>query len=268
MNIKRISSIIIILSLFTGLWAQAEDTAVTETTGTNVTAESTETAAADRPENENRGLKGKIYADPEDFNDFLHSVDFVMQLSPGFYINPDADQLIGGPSAPIYQSSIGFNWPNYTFISVQPTITYFNMYNEWINGKVYPIEMENRTASTQAFMIDVPAVLSLYPGLNKVEFSLGVDLLVRFSSLAINVKPGDRTETENLTAEENVKLCNKYFWENAHFFYTKAGICWQRELIGSLKGGPFVNAYFPIGSIINHEGLLGTIVSVGVKISL
>lgn len=195
-------------------------------------------------------------------------MDLVLQFTPGFYINPEAKNLKGGPSAPVYQTSVGLNWPNDSFISVQPTLTFFYMVNEWIDGSVYPIEWENRTALTQIFLLDIPAVFSIHPGSNKLEFSLGLDFMARFSTLATGVNPNDKTNSESVTAEENVKLCNQYYWRNAHFLYTKVGICWERELIGSFKGGPVVNVFFPIGSLISKEGLLGTIVNLGIKISI
>lgn len=248
------------------------DSTVTEnsTSETQVdsnTSEKTDSAESQTDEDySNIPLKGKIYATPSDFRDFLHSTDFLLQLSPGFYFNPYSKELKSGPAAPVYPVTFGFNWPNYTFISIQPTISYFQMYHLWYDGTAYPSEIENRTAQTYNFMIDTPAVLSLYPGKNKIQFSLGASMLIRFSTLARNVNYDDSGDSGS--AGEDVNLINKWFWQNANFLYASAGVCWLRELTGTLKGGPFFSFYLPIGSLINHRGLLGSVLTLGVKISL
>lgn len=240
MRIKHFGLILIILSLFSAAYAQDSE-------------------SPDSPESENE-LKLIMEGYPDEpYKDFLGSSDLVLQFWPGISINPFAKELHSGPSAPIYTVSVGFLWPDYTLFAVQPSLSYFYMYYDWYEGKAYPIESENRTATTHCIMFELPAIIALYPGHNKIEFSLGLDVLARFGVLSQAVP-----EQES----EKVQLMNKWFWQGGRFLYAKTGICWQWELTEKIKGGPFVSFYLPIGSLINSEGLLGAIVSLGLKLSI
>lgn len=250
MKIKRLGIIFIILCLFSKAFAQESEI-----------SESVE----EETSQEELKLIMEGYPD-EPYTDFLGSSDFILQLSPGLLINPYAKELHSGPSAPIYAISMGFIWPNYTLIAVQPSLSYFYYYNLWYDGKAYPAEVENRTATTHCLMLELPAVISIYPGKNKIEFSLGIDILARYSLMSMYVKDTDNGGSGS--AGEDVKLINKWSWQGGRYLYAKTGVCWQRELTDKIKGGPFISFYLPIGSLINSERLLGAIVSLGVKLSI
>lgn len=211
-------------------------------------------------------LENKIYSSPEDFRDFIHATNFFIELTPGFYINPYKNELHSGPSAPIYPFSLGFTWPNYTFLAIQPTFTYFSMYHLWYDGNVYPAEIENRTVTTYSIMMDIPAVLSVYMGKNRFQLKAGIAGLFRIASLANGVSESDSGYTGS--AGEDLKEINKWFWQKLNFLYISNGFSWLREITGTLKGGSILNVYFPIGSLLDQRAFLGTIISFGFKISL
>ncbi|MCR4742905.1 MAG: hypothetical protein K5866_08580 [Treponema sp.] len=211
-------------------------------------------------------LESKIYSSPEDFGDFVHSTNFFIELTPGFYLNPYKSELNSGPSAPIYPFSLGFIWPNYTFLAIQPTLTYFSMYHLWYDGNAYPAEIENRTVTTYSIMMDIPIVFSVYMKKNRFQLKTGIAGIFRIGSLANGVSEDDSGYTGS--AGGDLKEINKWYWSKLNFLYLSSGFAWLRELTGSLKGGPIINVYFPVGSFISQRAFLGTIISFGVKVSL
>ena len=53
-------------------------------------------------------------------------VDFVLQFEPSLYLNTEST-LVSAPSPIIYPVSIGFLWPDYSTIAIEPTLSFFMM---------------------------------------------------------------------------------------------------------------------------------------------
>ena len=214
------------------------------------------------PETETN-LTGETYSKAEDFSGFIRSLDFVMQFQPALYLNPEST-LVSAPSPIVYQMSIGLLWPNYTFIAVQPTLSFFMMNHLLYEDKALPAEIENRTTTTLSFMINIPAVLSLYLPTSRFQLSAGAGILMRFGLLASGVKDTDSGWTG--TAGGDVEVINKWFWNDMRWFYINAGGSWLYNLSPQLRAGPVIECGIPVGGLIKDRSPQGMLISLGIKI--
>jgi len=213
-------------------------------------------------------IKGEEFHEAESFLDFIHSLDFVMQFEPGMYMNfhktNDEGQIVSAPSPIIYPVSIGVLWPNYTFIAVQPTLSFFMMEHLYYNGMALPAEIENRTTTTLSFMVNIPVVFSLFIKESRIQLSGGIGGLLRFGIRSAGVAESDYGYSGS--AGSDVELINKYFWNNMNWLYLTTGASWLYSVNSQLRFGPTFNAYIPIGALIGSQDMQGLMMSVGVKI--
>lgn len=213
-------------------------------------------------------IKGEEFHESETFLDFIHSLDFVMQFEPGMYMNfhkTDSDgKLISAPSPIIYPITIGVLWPNYTFIAVQPSLSFFVMQHLYYDGMALPAEIENRTASTLSFMVNIPVVVSLFIGESRYQLSGGIGSLLRFGTLSAGVNEEDYGYSGS--AEKDVELINESFWKDMNWLYLTTGVSWLYNINKQLRLGPTFNAYIPIGAMIGDQDFQGLMFSIGVKI--
>lgn len=223
-------------------------------------------------EDEIINIKGQEFAQAETFTEFIHSLDFCFDIGPAMYINTkskavNADgYLISGPSPVVEPVTIGILWPNYTFVSVEPTVSYFSMYYLWYDGTALPAEIENRTVNALSFMFNVPVVFQLYLKNMRFQISGGIGVLARFGLLAGGVKESDSGYTG--TAGGDLKEMNNWFWKDARFMYISTGFSCLFNMYGKVKAGPTIKAYIPMSLVTTKQGLQGMIIDAGLKISL
>lgn len=213
-------------------------------------------------------IKGEEYHEAESFLEFIHSLDFIMQFEPGMYMNfhknDENGQLVSAPSPIIYPLTIGILWPNYTFVAVQPSLSFFMMEHLYYNGMALPAEIENRTTTTLSFMLNIPIVFSLYIKESRIQLSGGIGGLLQFGLRSAGVSENDYGYSGS--AGRDVELINQYFWNNANWLYLTTGASWLYSVNSQLRFGPTFNAYFPIGTLFGNKDMQGLMLSVGVKI--
>ena len=229
------------LFLLTGLFAQENDN---PESASEITEEVTDNAAADS--------SSKVFP-----------ADFVLQFEPGVYINTEST-LVSAPSPIVYPISIGFLIPDKSWIAVQPTISFFMMNHLLYQDKALPAEIENRTTTTLGFMLNIPAVFSLYLENSCFQLSAGLGVFMRFGLLAAGVKDTDSGWTG--TAGKDAELINNYFWENMRWLYLTAGGSWLYNLTPQLRAGPVINISIPVGGLISDQNIQGMLISLGIKI--
>ncbi len=193
----------------------------------------------------------------------LQSMDFVMQFKPALYLNPEST-LVSAPSPIVYQISLGFLWPDYTLIAIQPTISFFMMNHLLYEDKALPAEIENRTTTTLSFMLNIPAVFSIYLKNSCFQFSIGAGLLMRFGLLSAGVKDTDSGWTGS--AGGDVEIINKYFWNNMRWFYVNVEGSWMYNLTSKLRAGPVIDCSIPVGGLISDHSPQAMLISIGIKI--
>lgn len=258
MNFKRIICIgSLIFSLLIPAFAQ--ETSTSENMNNETVSEDENQALKDFFENEEeKEKKGGL-------PNFFEASRFILGLTPGIYINPDSNELNSAPSAPVYPWYIGFIYPDNTFIALEPTLSFFTMYNLWYDGTAYPAEIENRTTTTLSFLLNIPVVFALNIKGTKLEVYPGIAMLMRFGIRAGGVSGSDSGYSGS--ADEDVALINQWYWSNARFLYLSAGVNAIFENISHVKIGPVLNIYMPVGTIFSGESVQGMIVSAGLKLS-
>lgn len=192
-----------------------------------------------------------------------NTVDFVMQFEPGFYINT-ASTMVSAPSPIVYPISIGFLVPNYTQFAAQPSVSFFMMNHLLYDNKALPAEIENRTTTTLSFMINLPAVYSVYLDNSRFQFTAGLGVFLRFGILSPGVSESDSGWTGS--AGKDAAAINNLFWGNMRWLYTTAGVSWLYNLTDRHRAGPTLNIYIPVGGLIADQDLQGMIISAGIKI--
>lgn len=244
----------------------AEIPATDEATATDdvtTTDEATPAEELSSVEEEIVNIQGKEFEQAENFVEFIRSLDFMLNIGPACYLNTESktrnaeNLLISAPSPLVSPVSIGILWPNYTFVAVEPRVSFYRMYYLWYENRPLPAEIENRTVFALSFMIDLPIVFSLYMKTNRIQLSAGPSVLVRAFSVPTGVANNGDTA-----------LAKDYFWAKNRFLYASLGASWLFNASGNLKFGPEVKAYIPVGGLLNKEGLQGALFLAGFKISL
>ena len=231
---------LILLSLFilTSLFAQEEESEVTE----HIEEEKTETEATPLSS---------------------YSADFIMQFEPGIYINTQSP-LVSAPSPIVYPISVGFIWPDAALLAIQPTLSFFMMQHLYYEDMALPAEIENRTSTTLSFMLNIPAVYSIFLENSRFQITGGLGIFMRFGLLSPGVKEDDSGWSGS--AGEDVTKINEYFWGNARWLYLTLGGSWLFDLTPELRAGPVMNISIPVGGLISDQDAQGMLISLGIKI--
>lgn len=213
-------------------------------------------------------VKGDEYHVADNFLDFIHSLDLIMQFEPGMYMNlhkkNSSGSIVSGPSPIIYPISIGVLWPNYTFIAMQPSLSFFSTDYLYYDNMALPAEIENRTATSLSFMMNIPVVFSLFIKNTRFQLSGGIGSFLQFGLRSAGVNENDSGYSGS--AGNDVKLINEYFWKDMHWLYLTTGVSWLYNVNPQLRFGPTLNAYIPLGALIGDKDFHGFMVTAGVKI--
>lgn len=192
-----------------------------------------------------------------------YTADFVMQFEPGLYLNTES-VLVSAPSPIVYPISVGFIWPDSTVLAIQPTISFFMMQHLYYEDRALPAEIENRTTTTLSFLLNIPAVYSIYLEKSRFQVTAGLGIFMRFGLRSPGVKDSDSGWTGS--AGEDVKMINEYFWKKTRWLYLTAGGSWLYDLTPQLRAGPVINISIPVGGLITDKDLQGMLISLGIKI--
>ena len=192
-----------------------------------------------------------------------YSADFVMQFEPGILINTES-VLVSAPSPIVYPISVGFIWPDAATLAIQPTVSFFMMQHLYYDDRALPAEIENRTTTTLSFMLNIPAVYSIFLEKSRFQITAGLGIFMRFGLRSPGVNESDSGWSGS--AGQDVKLINEYFWKKPRWLYLTAGGSWLYDLTPQLRAGPVINISIPVGGLITDKDLQGMLISLGIKI--
>ena len=204
-----------------------------------------------------------LYAQDEVSEPAPSSVDFVLQFEPALYLNTEST-LVSAPSPIVYPVSIGFLWPCYSKVAVQPTLSFFMMNHLLYQDKAVPAEIENRTTTTLSFMLNVPVSFSFFLSNSRFQVCAGPGILMRFGLLSPGVKESDSGWTGS--AADDVTAINNWFWNDMRWLYLSTGASWLYNLDSNLEAGPVINISIPVGGLISDQDAQGMLISLGIKI--
>ena len=134
---------------------------------------------------------------------FIYTLDFIMQFEAGLFLNPEYTELNSSPSPINFEPSIGVLWPNYSHIAIQPILTFFYMNHLWYQDKALPAEIETRTSTTLSFLLQVPAVFSVFLKGSRFQFTAGPVINV---SIPLGGLISDKS-AQGLLISTGIKIC-------------------------------------------------------------
>ncbi len=143
------------------------------------------------------------------------------------------------------------------FLSITPHLSFFGNYYLWENGQAYPAEIEHRSAYVPSFILDIPATYDLKTENSIFRIGLGASFLMRFAVLATSVPTTVQVDIDNM---------NKWFWQNAEFFYPSAQFSWDYFLDNGMALGLGLKAYVPVGSLIKAQGINNGMATITVRL--
>lgn len=197
----------------------------------------------------------------------INRLDFVFGLAPLVSINTHKKtsdgKFISAPSPIHFPVYIGLSIPNYTAISFQPSLRFFLSHNLVYKNLVLPAEVENRTALTFNFLLNLPVVFKLnYRDKYSWSILAGLAGLFRFASLPFNVKasePGFKG-----SVQDDIDYMNSWFYKNTRFLYLSAAIDWM-FYYGKTKYGPELSVFFPFATFAD-KSVDGLMIGLGIKV--
>ncbi|MBR6583357.1 MAG: hypothetical protein IKK80_07110 [Treponema sp.] len=268
---KKIILFLLHSFIFISLFCNELETASTQNSEEDVQIESIQVEIEQQEKLEHsekeskKTIFGKKFAGPKNFKDFTSQLDFVLQFQTAIYLNTEST-LVSAPSPILFPVTIGALWPNYTFLAIQPSLSFFMMNSLWHNNKALPAEIENRTATSYCLFFNIPAVFSIYLKNSRVQLSAGAGILLPITTISSGVKPSDSGTTGS--AASDVSAIQKYYLSKGRFFYFTTEASWLFDITSKLKVGPVINLQIPVGSFINGEGFARFMGQAGIKISL
>lgn len=193
---------------------------------------------------------------------FFETSSIFLGLTPTVYFTPGDNK--SAPSPVVFPFYIGVVWPKDYFISIQPSVKIFSNYYFINDGEVLPAEIENRTANSISFLLNLPVVfkINLWDKAN-ITASAGIALLLRVGFLAGGVNENDSGYYG--TAQKDVEVINSAFYEGGKFVYFSTSADWMFNLKNGMQIGPEASFYIPVVTLISEFSMVGTMISVGVK---
>lgn len=193
---------------------------------------------------------------------FTENAAIFLGLTPTIYVVSDND--FSAPSPIVFPFYIGLTWPKDYFVSLQPSIKIFSTYYYVNNGQVYVAEIENRTASSFSFLLNIPVVFKVnFWDKTNITASVGVAFLIRFAVLASGVEDNDYGDTGS--AKSDLSLINSSFYSGGKFIYLSTSADWMFNLKNGMEIGPEVSFYIPVVTLLSEFSMEGTMISVGAK---
>ncbi|MBQ9630468.1 MAG: hypothetical protein IJR49_02645 [Treponema sp.] len=210
---------------------------------------------------------GEPFVRPMSAKEFFSQVDFFLTISPGFIINTEKNPY-GLRANVVVPISIGFTWPNYTLVSMQPRISFFWNYYAWNNdmNMAFPTQSEHRLATSLAFFLTIPASITFRPkAQHSLEMNLGLSVLIRIAFLAKNVSASDLAESG--TAADDLKNIRKWQWGKVRCLYLSTGFLYLYKISERFQVGPELYLHIPFNAIFFKSERESFIISAGLKMA-
>lgn len=167
------------------------------------------------------------------------------------------------PSPILFSPGFGADIHLHENLFLQPRINLFYTYYLWNRNMALPAEVENRTATVPALLLDVPVVCSIAErGTMTAQAGGGLALLARFGILSNGVSAGDKNrDYPNRTAKQDVSDINAFFYQDFRWLYPELTGNIMFTLSNGWKVGASGTLYIPLGSIMSGDGLNSTMLN-------
>lgn len=199
-----------------------------------------------------------------DKESFWEQTDLYLELTPSFLFNTYSKK-ISAPSPAFFPLTVGIAYPNDSFFSVEPSLSFFWTYYLVYDGLVLPAEIENRTATALSFLINIPAVFSFsLTAESRMNLGVGTAFLLRFPFLASGVNSGDYGWYGS--TEDDVSYMFTSFYESGRFFYLSLKASWIFYHMEKIGFGPVFSMNFPIITAFKDKNVSGMILEAGLQV--
>ncbi|UTC74212.1 hypothetical protein E4O03_08130 [Treponema sp. OMZ 792] len=141
-----------------------------------------------------------------------------------------------------------YEYKGISTLSIVPSLDFSLFHYGLYKKKAYICEIENRSALTMSFLLDVPFLVRLEFKPWTISMGGGLAFFMRFGLLEPGIKPDD-PGTEGLKTSEEVKEINRYFWQQGRFIYPSLRIKAEYTLPSGWKAGVQLKTYLPLSNI-------------------
>lgn len=217
---------------------------------------------------ESSPVVGSPFSRPRSAKDFFSQTDLFFSFSPAMLFNTEKNPY-GNNIFVVFPLAIGFTWPNYTLVSFSPYLSFFLHYTLWNEEQqiAFITTSENRTTTTLAFMLTLPALFSFRVNDTHIfQLGAGLSLLMRVSFLSKNINEDDIGTSGS--AKSDAQSILKWQWEKARWLYFSLEFSYLYKISSSLQIGPSIQLHIPSSTIFLKSGKDAIIFSAGIKISL
>ncbi|MBP5283783.1 MAG: hypothetical protein J6Y93_03855 [Treponema sp.] len=202
-----------------------------------------------------------LFAQQEETKEKNYS--YYLTIGPQFMLNTDSTAK-SAPSPINFSFGFGMNFFEDKMLNFQPHLVFSTNYYLWDGENARPAEIENRTATSLNFMLDLNVMHSIGK-MHTFQYGGGLGIFARFALLSAGVDENDAGGTAGSTAGDDVNSIGDWFWSGANFLYPQIALSYTYTS-GKWQMGAESHVYFPFGSIIDGRGVDGLIVSLSFKV--
>lgn len=159
-----------------------------------------------------------------------------------------------------------YEYKGIKMLSIIPSLDFSIFHYALKQKKAYICEIENRTALTMSFLLDVPFLARFDVKSWSISIGGGLAFFMRFGLLEPGIKP-EEIGAEGLSSIEEVKAINQYFWQKGRFIYPSLRFKTEYTMKSGWKAGAQLKAYLPFSNLwdkLINKGSDGLIVQVGI----
>ncbi|MBQ5472856.1 MAG: hypothetical protein IIT58_12765 [Treponema sp.] len=192
------------------------------------------------------------------------NLSFQAGFAPSIIINT-SDGTQSAVSPVVYPVNFSVNLKIKEHFYFEPRLSFFWYYTLMTERGCYPAEIENRTGTALSFLVDLPVgYTKTFGEKHLIQAGAGPSILSRFAFLSNNVNADDWGATGS--AADDINAINSWFWDKAQFLYIKAHFLYLYQINESIKIGPELSFYLPIGSFIDSKPMNNSIISAGLTV--
>lgn len=168
----------------------------------------------------------------------------------GFYFGTsvilcDTEQNTNPPAGVAFNLGGEYEYRFAKYGAINPSLDFSFFHYGWLNRRAYITELENRTALVFNFMADIPVLVHFDLKPWSVSFGGGLGFLIRFGVLEPGVDANEEI-TKGITASQELKEINKYFWKNGRFLYPSLRFKTEYTFNSGWKIGIMLKTYIPL----------------------
>lgn len=168
-------------------------------------------------------------------------------FGPKFVLNKVDDEGLYTPFDVSFALGFEYEYRIVKYFEIQPSFELSFLHYLWTGKMASLSEVENRTAFTFAFTLELPLMLIFDIQKWSLSFGTSLAILFRFSALDLGIKGSD-VGINGITAKEEVSKINQYLWQEGRWLYPALRAKCEYTFESGWKAGLLFSAYLPISN--------------------